>query len=1187
MTIFVKSVEYVEINVLGTEIDVSSNLTKGQDYRNCVPFMTSHSGSDNLDSKLFDMYFSGTFINGIINFSRSNLRAATATIKCYIVEFYPTEVRVQQGTFDVSSATTHTVTLPTTLNSTNKAAITFGWKNSSTSQLFNSLVVRGRVTATTSIDFYRNNTSNNCTGHWFLFEDLNDNFNVTHKNSSYTGTSQTLTIDDGRCVDPLRTFLIGSYATSSAHTYNSWNTARIYLYSNGSVCSDRAGTSYNIYWNCQVVEFLDQEKIFVPFDHYLSSFSTTTLTRVVGTDVDKVPFVCDMDYSMATSAMAQGISRSAENGVVYTNETFISVELTAGTTINYEKDGASSSNYPSYTTAVDWRGIIVNTGTNASPIPEGSGPGESFVKSVENFRFTLNDYFGARVLSKGQDWTNCAIFSSSKGSGGYNINDNMVNVYMVSPGIVCYKTWSTSDQIIDISVVEFWPDQVKVQHQNRYLKKTSTTTTDIEEVSDTKKCFVTSSNFVSGATGKYSLTMVRTGFSDTTTLAFYQVTPSYETDVSFFIVEDLQDNFDTLHFSDTMTGSTQNIYDDTYNWEASNTFTLTSYASDASYHAAYGGIRSYYVGEFKPTLINRKNTSGNIYYYTTIVKFKQNNRHIQHLNRSFSATIYTGEYSTTFSGHSDALTCFNTVQQSCIRADTTTAAAIADAFGTIRITDYETRTYEQSKAAHTINSYGSFTMIDWIGEYTQKEQPLIPTRAVVNSVQIVTDNSTSGYIAVPLTKGQNIKQCVPFLASSPVASDYESVRFYRTVYRYEDPDYFVIRFGSSSTGDRKTTCYITEFGSDIKVQHDEGYADGTTKTFTIDEVNLNRAFLVFYGYSDSWDNSIRDQAICGHFNSSTEIEFIRTYTGEQMCVSWYIVECPDDDSYWKVQHIYETSKGTLKSVEIAIPSRVDNNRTMYLSSWTIGGTGAYAGYNFYRMRRRVHGPITFDKNYANNTMDNVNIEAIEMSKELAAKGFKSIGNFITLNGATTTVDSSLNLDTEDYFDLNRSMVISGNQGNECRCDTTAYAGFDEGFHYYSFKDNNTVTAVKTGGGSYNTYSYYFAYQWPEFNKYYMEGTIVESDNVNPPVLVDREVLAYRSSTNELVEKTTSSGGYFFIETPYPDDHYIVCRDDDAGLDYNHLIYGRMQPAVISGTFAYNEGLVTISGMDVGVPLGRL
>jgi hypothetical protein len=46
----------------------------------------------------------------------------------------------------------------------------------------------------------------------------------------------------------------------------------------------------------------------------------------------------------------------------------------------------------------------------------------------------------------------------------------------------------------------------------------------------------------------------------------------------------------------------------------------------------------------------------------------------------------------------------------------------------------------------------------------------------------------------------------------------------------------------------------------------------------------------------------------------------------------------------------------------------------------------------------------------------------------------------------------------------------------------------------------------------------------------------------------------------------------------------VCLDDVANISYNHLVYGKIIPTVISGSFAYNNNLVTLSGLEVGVPL---
>ena len=62
--------------------------------------------------------------------------------------------------------------------------------------------------------------------------------------------------------------------------------------------------------------------------------------------------------------------------------------------------------------------------------------------------------------------------------------------------------------------------------------------------------------------------------------------------------------------------------------------------------------------------------------------------------------------------------------------------------------------------------------------------------------------------------------------------------------------------------------------------------------------------------------------------------------------------------------------------------------------------------------------------------------------------------------------------------------------------------------------------------------------------------------------VQRRVCAYRRSTNLLAGSTTSSvDGYYYITTPYNEEHYIVVLDNDSGDDYNALIQDRVYPSL--------------------------
>ena len=76
--------------------------------------------------------------------------------------------------------------------------------------------------------------------------------------------------------------------------------------------------------------------------------------------------------------------------------------------------------------------------------------------------------------------------------------------------------------------------------------------------------------------------------------------------------------------------------------------------------------------------------------------------------------------------------------------------------------------------------------------------------------------------------------------------------------------------------------------------------------------------------------------------------------------------------------------------------------------------------------------------------------------------------------------------------------------------------------------------------------------------YPLTGTV--QDNTMTPVA--RTVRAYDRSTGELLKETTSSAetGAFSIGVFSTDPVYIIALDDDAGTDYNAIIFDRIEPA---------------------------
>jgi hypothetical protein len=1194
---WVNSVEFIDAVISGSNNSAIYNLSMGQNYNYCVPFFTTYGDSTYWDSRLTDVTFSGTTNSGTIKFERSNNRATSNYIKCYVVEFNPTQVRVQQGSFSLSGTTTTTVTLPTTVSGTDRVAMTFGWQTDNTYRYPTCTAVRGKVLSTASIDFYRYASVSNCSGHWFLFEDLGNNFRTYHLAGNYQENSQTLNINGTSTVDPLRTFILGSYAANDTDEgYSTYWANRISLYSVGTVKSDRSGASGTwIYWAAQVVEIQDKTKVYVPMDHALVGWtSPTTYARNVGGLSERVPFVCNLQTSSIVTAMMQGSARMDMAGnTTSMNSLMVASELTSSGTITHTKAGTTYATYPSYTVAVDWAGIPISIETNLTPIPEGNGSNQSFVKSVENFRFTLSGNLGVYKLTKGQTVSNCAVFSSNRSVSSDTINTIIVSVCIMEPGLIYMQHFSDTEQsIIDISVVEFHPTQVKVQQKIVSVTTDSTINVPITEISSVNKAFILSSVNTSydAYTQGVKYSFFRVAFTSTTNVQLYRRAVGYTVVCMIFIVEDLKNNFVTLHNSRTFNSpNTDFFYDGTYNWGSHNSFPIVTYTTDENEGSpAYAAIRGLYYTPFKPVHCFKNSAGYNTDWASTIVKFIDERKHTQSIKVDLVTTnaVVNGYYDIDLR-NTENITAYNVCQYSTAGCNTHSTTGVSEAFNTIRITNYNTGEYEISKGGVSFTSYFGGHIINWIGFHYQDSNNITGTRtkSFINSIQRDSFSTIGGSIQVWLRHNQDIKKCVPFIVNSAAASDGNLSRLYKVVYRYENPDCFRINFGSNNTGTRKILPYIVEFNQNIKVQYGSGYSTGSTKTFTIERVNLDRAFLQFFSHGDSWFTQFRYYNVCGYFSSSTEITFFKSDVSYPMYISWYVVECPDwgADSYWSVYHNYSSGLGNGTPVYAWLPVQPAVDRTIFLSSYSTEeneGSPAYGAVRVYN--RQDHG-VQVEKNSAGYNISALNVEAIEFSPSI---GLNVYSNFYTMAPGVSTSDISLKLNAYDKFHIQRSMVIQALSQNITRVDTHTVAGSQEGFHYMEFKDttgsgySNTIT-VSRNSSSYNAQGYYYAIQFPKFNKYYFSGYVRELG-----IPVSRRVAAYKSSSGEIVDTTTSNSGtgYFYLETTDYEAHHIVALDDDYGDSYNHLIYGKIYPTVISGAFAWVADYPTVSGIGEFIDL---
>jgi hypothetical protein len=234
--------------------------------------------------------------------------------------------------------------------------------------------------------------------------------------------------------------------------------------------------------------------------------------------------------------------------------------------------------------------------------------------------------------------------------------------------------------------------------------------------------------------------------------------------------------------------------------------------------------------------------------------------------------------------------------------------------------------------------------------------------------------------------------------------------------------------------------------------------------------------------------------------------------------------------------------------------------------------------------------------------------------------FKSSNSYLTIPDSTA-VDFSTNYTVEVFFNTNSSEQVNelicktnndvsgfqvrGDNGSLSFNTGTGTAGFYPWVHgewcYFAgvcgtstasmYIDGVFYDSSATTGTPLNSQPFYIGRRW---DSYYFDGLIsevrtakvtksaawIKATNyalrdelikfevfpykVSGYVLeqgepVQRRLHLYQDSTGILMDSTTSAAsGYYELFTPFYESHYIVCKDDDLDLNYNHLIIRDVQ-----------------------------
>ena len=1153
MAAMVKSVEFIEVTQSTTISHI--DLTKNQNYNNCVPFMTLHGCGDYMDSHCQDVWFSGTVASGIINFQRNETRSCNMYIKCYVVEFDPAEVNVQQGSFSALPAGTTTYYTTPESFVKNKTAMVHYWWSTSGSNRWDIHLVRGRVDSSnngTQVDMYRNEAGGTVSGHYFLFEDIsagNDHLIVSHQNSSYTGTSSNRSIPVAQA-DPTRTFLIGSFACSDGGTaYADRQTARIFTYFRAFSRCDRANGTGTIWYNIQHVTFQDQTRVYVPFQHY-TGFSTTQTTITNGWTRP-----CNTNLSTIIATVPMGISRGSTTSASETDSLWCSMKITGSTGAQFQRNsvGSNSASYFGYS-IVDWGGAVVSTGSNPTPID----PNLSCVKSVENFRMSVPAYQAQRDLSKGQVVANCAVFASQRNSGGAaQTRESLHDVWIREPGVVvAHRTDAGGTGVVDVSVVEFYPDQVKVQMGHWSHWSTGTETTTIEAVSNTDKAFVIAKWEANEAT-YWSRVAIRIRFTATNTIEFYRHDAGNMIGGTFFVIEDLADNFRVDHYITSGT-TTTSFYDNDYHgyYECLN---ISSYAnSNDAYYVDRGCSRSYQTGNGGRAVIQKYNSAGTGYSSFMWVRFLDQRRHTSPFASTMntSTSVITTSLPADFTAHKDlSVSLYNSMQICTGRGNTTGADDMRAVFVTYRLTTDNT-IVEQSRETPTgvtLNpSYGG--VIDWIG-YTHPDADedhqityATPTQSLVRSVEKFAYTGGSRILLQYLRKGQRPENCVPFSSKRIGANANETDRLMRFQYIDKNSKMTSVGEGAGSGGNLDEITYVVEFDpAQVRVQKIWKMMTGTSVNVTIpQEVDLTKTFMVFGYTTDNWGNRWDFAAVTGSFVSSTQLNFSRYASSAGVYICAYLVECLQDQ--WFVTHKDGGTDTDTNSYDY-VNWKQSSGLRMIQGSYSMTNANYYGDRNCYRLYPNQLQGYQWNRNNTTGSQSDRHLEVVEFHPDT---GVKVSGYFIDMTGITSETKGIL---FDGGFDLDRSITFPSIQNSINRVDGTGADDLGSSCVKLEITDANTVTCTRYDKGIY-TYGYGQVIEWPAFKTHYFEGTVSERN-----VPISRPVACFRADTDEIMDSTVSASGtgFYHLETTYSGVHYIVCQDDDPPVDYNHLILGKMEP----------------------------
>jgi len=1142
----VKSVEHFTSSFTGTA--TTDTMTSGQNYENCVPFFTGYNSSDM--SGYLDRYFVDVSVSsGTISYTRDN-GTSTKYYNVDLVEFDSTKINVKQGSFSILDTTSSTNVTVSGVSDVSKSFLIFYYQSSATNRCHRDHYVRGRLTSNTNIEFVRGGTSGLIDGHYYIVEDLGDNFEVEH--STFT-MSNGATSYQHEILPPTEYFDVasfGSYYRTSTDDNPQHHAVRFYLASTFPYWVTRAGNNGDCYIALQLVRFNIPNTVrMVQHRNATLDSSTTSYTW----DISNVNlYTSSVHNPCLLGTNYTNTSSSSENERWNARASFIN----NGTEVSIQRGNTGNTCAYSFE-VIDWSCYATYSGGDQDPKLPVLSDINSMVRSIEYVSYDLTDTMGTISLTKGQILDNCVPFLTFATS--QNDNDRMfVDVYPTEgfrfrlnrpdPSGNCY---------VRGYVIEFEPDQVRVQQGSFYTSGQSDTVT-ISGVNRNKTAmtfYYTTNNANNGAENAW----MRGRFTSDTSAEFYRDGTGGMISGHYYIFEALDDQFTVQYATGTIPNGQYSSYINLSNTAPTEqSVVMCSWYYDNTdenpqHNTCRGKLwnrRRFYIG--------RANNSRTIYYSAFVITFKPNGDNVLCQNDyiSISAGNHSVDWNLTYDVNLDTSIVLHPSPYSVGYYLGGSAADYDSNWAYWTLTNSGTVT--GWRYATTNETRHTPQVIDFVGhENPVYEAEPISNNSLIKSFETIEYNMDGYYEEIVPTKGQNLDNCVPFMTyCSSNTGGYQ--------YRVKPEVWFEngrIKFRcASDVGLRYIMMYLIEFNpARVKIQQGEFYMLGTASTtVTIESINTNKTFLYYTWHCDTSNREWYRHLVRGRFTSDTEITFDRGTSASLIYGHYWAVECLDD-TWSVVPYTFTDSNGHSgysKNFELQ-GNKQRAEKIMVISNFRRTSNNdqnpQHSTYRGYVQIQPPDGYYVVDRCSTNANMYHVAyIITFNEDEDITTQHRYQV----ELTG--TTYDITYDLD--DPVDVSRSMVINPLVPGTARNDSSSTSCIEKSWHKYKIiNDGTKVQCTTCNPGSCNTYGAYTVVQWPKPWKYFFEGYVYEEGTP-----VSREILVFRRDTNELIGTTMSSGnGYYYIETTYSGLHYIIAKDSDEGSTYNLARLDWMTPEEIT------------------------